>query len=973
MQDIHDKIAFLIEEQFPDFYHEDGPDLIAFVKAYFEFLEEHGKTTEAARSIFEARDVDTATEEYLSHFRAKYLNNVPKINTVDDALLMKNIQSIYKSKGSQQAVSSLLRLMFNQEATVEYPGDQILRPSSAQWVQPRYLELQIKEKNVTFIEKEISGATSGAKAFVENIARVYTKDNRLIDVAFLSNIRGTFQTDELICDKTNDTVGSPKIIGSLSSLDIINGGANFNIGDEFEIISSKGIRGKARVTATVDDTGRVAFTLVDGGTGYTLSSSLTDSGQPMTEIIISNTVIIPVLPGAFTNGMQRFMSVEFPYAAVVLDEEFSEFTVGDTITLKDGVTDIANTLLVAKLSTNTLIVSIESNTAAVTDADSVVVTSNTDANATINVVTDVTVSANVTGLNTSAFGVHDYVGGSTIYANGSHMTAYNYNGTVFKTGTVANVGLGSGASFDIGALTGEESIEIFLNKLSGYNDANTIFIRPTDDGSSYDSINTTNSISIAGLAPTGNTQISNGTFQDVFVVAGGSGYTTGDTITVDKTKYANGSAVDLADQATSTAAITINAVDGSGAITQVTLADGGEDFDYLPEITITGGTGAELLPVLGYGFSKLPIGNLTTVLDDVFDSFNGSLGTISALSGINPGSGYNYDPFVTVWNPYIASYDIRDQSVMVGGTNGLYRRGETVQAEVSVTAPTLTTGSEISSGLDFIVGEGVIQDTTGARGIVVSWDSGTNTLKVEQTAGTFNGTNSVAGSTSGAEYNVVNVNTTTSVSRFAKGKIDRIFVNRVGFAYLFIQPTSFFSSYRPGNQLVGTTSGTSGTILYSVKTSDTWIGQFFGDIIGGERMGDNAEITARATVADDIATQLTIVDSGVGFVEGEEVTLETEGNPIVITANTRLGTAGTQEGYWRTEKHFLSSDSSFIQDNDYYQEYSYVIKTGSSLERYEEALKYLLHVSGTKLFGEVLKVGDVDGTITAANSSITWE
>lgn len=968
MQDIHDKIAFLIEEQFPDFYHEDGPNLIDFVKGYFEFLEEHDKTTEAARNLFTERDVDTATDEFIEHFRAKYLNHVPKINTIDDALLIKNIQSIYKSKGSQQAISSLLRLMFNQEATVEYPGDQILRPSSSEWVQPRYLELQIKDKNTTFIGKEIKGATSGAKAFVENIARMYTKDNRQVDIAFLSGLRGIFQTNELISDKTGDTVGSPKIIGSLSSLDIINGGANFNIGDEFDIISTKGIRGKARVTATIDDTGRVAFTLVDGGTGYTLSTSLTSGGQPMTEIIISNNVVIPTV-ASFANNLTRFMSVKFPYASIDINENHTEFTIGDTITLYDGVTNIANTLLVSKLSSNTLVVSIESNTAAVTDTDSVVVASNTAANATVVAVTDATVSANVTGQNSTAFGVHDYQGGNTIYANGSHMTSYNYNGTTQATGTVSNVSSGSGATFNIGALTGEESIEIFLNKLSGYNDANTIFIRPTDDGSSYDGINTANSISIAGLAPVGNTQISNGTFQDVFIVAGGSGYTTGDTITVDKTKYANGSAVDLADQATSTAAITINAVDGGGAITQVTLADGGEGFDYLPQITITGGTSAELLPVLGYGFPKLATGNLTTILDKVFDSFNGSLGTISGLSGINPGSGYNFDPFVVVWNPYIASYDVRNQYISLQSVSGTYVLGETVQAQISTTAPTLTTGSEISSGLDFTVGEGVIQSqgATSATGIVVSWNSGTNTLKVEQLVGTFDGTNSVKGTSSGAEYNVTNINTSTTVSNFAKGKV----VARAqtsSYGLVLIQPTSFYSQYNVGNSLVGQTSGASGVIRYSAKATDVFSGNY-----GGQRMGDNAVITAKATVADDIATQLTIVDSGVGFVEGEQVTLQTTGNPIVITANTRLGTAGTQAGYWRTEKHFLSSDSSFIQDNDYYQEYSYVVKTGSSLERYEEALKYLLHVSGTKLFGEVLKVGDVDGTITAANSSITTE
>ena len=45
--------------------------------------------------------------------------------------------------------------------------------------------------------------------------------------------------------------------------------------------------------------------------------------------------------------------------------------------------------------------------------------------------------------------------------------------------------------------------------------------------------------------------------------------------------------------------------------------------------------------------------------------------------------------------------------------------------------------------------------------------------------------------------------------------------------------------------------------------------------------------------------------------------------------------------------------SKFIQDNDFYQTYSYVIRSGLSLPTYKNLVKKLVHVAGKKLFGQV--------------------
>ena len=44
MKDIEKNISTLIQSQFPSFYNEEGELFIAFVKAYYEWLEENGNT-----------------------------------------------------------------------------------------------------------------------------------------------------------------------------------------------------------------------------------------------------------------------------------------------------------------------------------------------------------------------------------------------------------------------------------------------------------------------------------------------------------------------------------------------------------------------------------------------------------------------------------------------------------------------------------------------------------------------------------------------------------------------------------------------------------------------------------------------------------------------------------------------------------------------------------------------------------------
>ena len=56
-------------------------------------------------------------------------------------------------------------------------------------------------------------------------------------------------------------------------------------------------------------------------------------------------------------------------------------------------------------------------------------------------------------------------------------------------------------------------------------------------------------------------------------------------------------------------------------------------------------------------------------------------------------------------------------------------------------------------------------------------------------------------------------------------------------------------------------------------------------------------------------------------------------------------------GYWLDSAGFLSSDRK-MQDNDYYQDFSYVVKSTVPIQAYREVLKKLVHPVGLKLFAE---------------------
>ena len=104
-------ISNFIQNQFPQFYQEEGPDFILFVKAYYEWMESTGQPIYQARRLYDYRDIDNTTEAFLEFFQKKYLYGIPFNVIANKRFLLKHILDVYRSKGTIQCYRLLFKLL----------------------------------------------------------------------------------------------------------------------------------------------------------------------------------------------------------------------------------------------------------------------------------------------------------------------------------------------------------------------------------------------------------------------------------------------------------------------------------------------------------------------------------------------------------------------------------------------------------------------------------------------------------------------------------------------------------------------------------------------------------------------------------------------------------------------------------------------------------------------------------------------
>lgn len=270
------QISSQIESQFPGFIREEGPQFVAFLKAYFEYMEQEGNPVNVVRSLKDNQDIDRTVDSFVEYFRKEFMINIPSNVLADKRLLAKHIREFYRARGSQESYRFLFRALFGKEIEFYYPGDDILRASDGRWIRETRLRVAAPfSKNPRSFEgQQIRGVTSGATAYVQDIIGTTALGLEVYDIT-VQQVVGTFLDGERVYNVSdvNNYATINSQVGSIINVNLKDGGAYHNIGDKVRISGGGSTEDAIGSITEVTNKSGVTIKLAKTGSGYTKEST----------------------------------------------------------------------------------------------------------------------------------------------------------------------------------------------------------------------------------------------------------------------------------------------------------------------------------------------------------------------------------------------------------------------------------------------------------------------------------------------------------------------------------------------------------------------------------------------------------------------------------------------------------------------------------------------------------------------------
>ena len=205
----HKYISTQIEREIPQFIRMEYPNFVAFLKYYYEWLEQSGKPYHFIANILDFSNVDETTLEFLDYFGKTFLASLPDIiyDQNNIATLVKNIIQYYSARGSEKAFEFLFRIFEYKDDTTKnyidiyYPSYDMLRVSDGKWVNDKSLKIINPPEEIdTWRNAEIEGIISGAKSIIDDIkAYESTVSNIKIGELFIIDFDILHNIEKFIC------------------------------------------------------------------------------------------------------------------------------------------------------------------------------------------------------------------------------------------------------------------------------------------------------------------------------------------------------------------------------------------------------------------------------------------------------------------------------------------------------------------------------------------------------------------------------------------------------------------------------------------------------------------------------------------------------------------------------------------------------------------------------------------------------
>jgi len=284
---IKQKLSKVFQNQLPEFIRSDYTTFVAFLRAYYEYLEQDQYAQELIQNQRSYNDIDTTINSFIERFLQLYGEKIPRTLTSDQRFTVKQLKSLYNNKGNESSYELFFKLLFNKKSDVIYPSRQVLKVSDGRWVRNSSIFLRTLVGDPADIENQIVTLITPTSKIQLQIL----KKREVVEL--INNIPQTSpDTFEFFIDDTKNfniqpgdvieygaefgnipIVGNPYrgVVESVPiAVEIVDSGANFKPGNIFSVTSGNGIGALLKVIKTTPTGGLRVVQLFGFGLNYSV-------------------------------------------------------------------------------------------------------------------------------------------------------------------------------------------------------------------------------------------------------------------------------------------------------------------------------------------------------------------------------------------------------------------------------------------------------------------------------------------------------------------------------------------------------------------------------------------------------------------------------------------------------------------------------------------------------------------------------
>ena len=280
-----ERISVRVEGQLPDFVKQDHATFVAFLEAYYEYMEQTGKPYEIIGNLKNYFNIDKTVDDFLQYFKTQFGKDVPEavFANANKPSVLKHLRDFYRSKGSEKSFQFLFRLLYQEEIEFYYPSTDMLRVSDGRYTKDKILRCIDTSGTAAifnFTGSTITGGTSGTTGVVELVLKEQIGTFE-VSTIYLSKVAGTFLSNETVTDGTNTFT----LDGMVTGYTITNPGNGYSIDDAIVITGGgAGATGAQLLVETLSTGSATVATIVAAGSGYVVGDKLTINNTDKLEI-----------------------------------------------------------------------------------------------------------------------------------------------------------------------------------------------------------------------------------------------------------------------------------------------------------------------------------------------------------------------------------------------------------------------------------------------------------------------------------------------------------------------------------------------------------------------------------------------------------------------------------------------------------------------------------------------------------------